>query len=102
MTYPIKGYPWRRNPVPAYECWLTPEKANRITRHIRTRKLCYALAIYQAPGEALVSFSMEEALRSAAIQRSPQDRRQVHSLKNAQKPQKCIYFESFVVVAIHL
>jgi hypothetical protein len=92
MTYPIKGYPWRRNPVRSYEFHLTPqdadaifgevaamperypheclknevlwsdqsEKANGITRHRQTGKLCYTLAIFRAPGDAIVHFSMEE------------------------------------------
>ena len=92
MTYPIKGYPWRRNPVHSYEFRLKPEeatelfeevaamrnrypdqclenealwsdqaeKANGITRHSRTGKLCHTLAIYRASGEAVVYFSMEE------------------------------------------
>ena len=92
MTYPIKGYPWRHNPVRSYEFHLTSkealelfgevktmqarfpedcldndvlwsdqsEKANGITRHVKTGKLCHTLAVYQAPGEAVVYFSLEE------------------------------------------
>ena len=92
MTYPIKGYSWRRNPVRSYEFHLTAaeaselfdevatmrerypsecfdnetlwsdqsEKANGITRHAKTGKLCHTLAIYRAPGEAVVYFAMEE------------------------------------------
>ncbi len=91
MTYPIKGYAWRRNPVRTYEFHLTPkeaselfdevltmperypdeclanealwsdqsEKANGITRHAKTGKLCHTLAIYRM-GEAVVYFAMEE------------------------------------------
>ena len=36
------------------------EKANGITRHRSTGKLCHTLAIYRAPGKAAVYFSMEE------------------------------------------
>jgi hypothetical protein len=92
MNYPIKGYPWRHNPIRIYEFYLTPtealelfdevknmqarfpkdclddsvlwsdqsEKANGITRHMKTGKLCHKLAVYQATGEAVVYFSMEE------------------------------------------
>lgn len=105
MTYPIKGYPWRRNPVRSYEFHLTSEeagalfdevatmperypseclnnevlwsdqseKANGITRHRQTGKLCHTLAIFRAPGEAVVYFSMEEdsvALCSSRIYRA--------------------------------
>jgi hypothetical protein len=102
MTYPIKGHPWRRNPVRTYEFHWTPEeanalfnevaamperypgeclnddvlwsdqseKANGITRHRETGKPCHTLAIYRAPGETLVYFSIEEdsiALRNSSI-----------------------------------
>jgi len=92
MTYPIKGYPWRHNPVCSYEFHLSPkealelfdevktmqarfpedclgndvlwsdtsEKANGITRHVKTGKLCHTLGVFQAPGVAVVCFSMEE------------------------------------------
>jgi hypothetical protein len=92
MTYPIKGYPWRRNPVRSYEFLLSAEeaselfdevakmrerypdecldnealwsdqseKANGITRHAKTGKLCHTLAIYRAPGDVVVYFAMEE------------------------------------------
>src|ERR1700712_5636341 len=49
------------------------EKANGITRHRKTGKLCYTIAIYRAPGEATVYFSMEEdslALRDSRIYRT--------------------------------
>jgi hypothetical protein len=105
MTYPIKGYPWRRNPVRSYEFHLTPaeasalfdevatmkerypaecldhealwsdqsEKANGITRHAKTGKLCHTIAIFRAPGDAVVYFAMEEdsvALHGSQIYRT--------------------------------
>jgi hypothetical protein len=105
MTYPIKGQPWRRNPVRSYEFHLTPEaaselfeevvtlpercpeeclsgealwsdqseKANGITRHAKTGKLCHTIAIYRSPGEATVYFAMEEdsvALRESRLYRT--------------------------------
>jgi len=105
MTYPIKGYPWRRNPVRSYEFHLTPEetsglfeevatmrercpgecldhealwsdqseKANGITRQAKTGKLCHTIAIYRAPGEAVVYFAMVEdsvALRESRLYRT--------------------------------
>ena len=105
MIYPIRGYPWRRNPVRTYEFHLTPEqahelfeevstmpdrfpdeclndealwsdhaeKANGITRHGQTGKLCHTLAIYRAPGTAAVYFAMEEdspALRDSNVYRT--------------------------------
>ena len=92
MTYPIKGFPWRRNPVRSYEFHVSPEearalfdevatmresypaqclahealwsdqseKANGITRHAKTGKLCHTIAIFRAPGDAVVTFAMEE------------------------------------------
>ncbi len=105
MTYPIRGHPWRRNPVRTYEFHVRPEeahalfdevatmperhpneclkgdalwsdqseKANGITRHRKTGKLCHTLAIYRGPGEAVVYFSMEEdspALCSSSLYRT--------------------------------
>ncbi len=105
MTYPIRGYPWRRNPVRTYKFHVQPEeayvlfeevatmperypteclkddalwsdqseRANGITRHKATGKLCHTLAIYRGPGEAVVYFSMEEdspALRSSGLYRT--------------------------------
>lgn len=105
MTYPIRGHPWRGNPVHSYEFQLTSEeaielfeevaamrnrypdqcldnqvlwsdqseKANGITRHRKTDKLCHTLAIYRASGEAVVYFCMEEdspALCSSRLYRT--------------------------------
>lgn len=105
MTYPIKGNPWRHNPVRSYEFCLTleeasglfdevatmkerypaecldhealwsdqSEKANGITRHAKTGKLCHTIAIFRAPGDAVVHFAMEEdsvALHGSQIYRT--------------------------------
>jgi len=105
MTYPIKGHPWRRNPIRSHEFHLTAqealelfeevrtmparypdecldngvlwsdqsEKANGITRHLKTGKRCHTLAIYRSAGEAAVYFAMEEdsaALRNSRLHRT--------------------------------
>jgi hypothetical protein len=46
MTYPIKGHPWRRNPVRLYEFRLTPEEATELFNEVATMR-------ERHPGECL-------------------------------------------------
>ena len=43
MTYPIKGYPWRRNPVRSYEFHLTAAEASEFFDEVATMRERYCL-----------------------------------------------------------
>jgi hypothetical protein len=81
MTYPIKGYPWRRNPVRSYEFHLTAAEASEIFDEVATMRERYPSECFD--NEALWSDHSEKA---NGITRHAENGKLCHTLAIYQAP----------------